>query len=93
MSVTLQLSLLHLTDKFSLDESFMHPRLYIVLLFELNDIAVMLLSGKSMQFDTVKNYLNKIYDQTGNGKVNKMWIMYWQMSTKLSRVCVIVERK
>ena len=73
MSVTLQLSLLHLTDKFSLDESFTHPRLLKVLLFELNDIVVMLL----MQFDMLKNYLNKIYYQTGNGKVNKVWIMYW----------------
>ena len=50
----------------------MRPRLLKVLLFELNDIAVMLLSGKSMQFDTVKNYLHKIYDQTGNGRVNKI---------------------
>ena len=68
VSVTLQLSLLHLTDKFWLDESFTHPRLLKVLLFELNDIVVMLL----MQFDMLKNYLNKIYYQTGNGKVNKV---------------------
>ena len=49
MSVTLQLLLLHLTDKLSLDESFMlRRRLLIVLLLELNDIAVMLLGEKSM---------------------------------------------
>ena len=74
--MTLQLPLLHLIDKFSLDESFMCPRLLNLLLFGLNDIVVMLLSGKSMWFDTAKNYLHKIYDQTGKGKVNKMWKMY-----------------
>ena len=31
-----------------------------------------------MQFDMLKNYLNKIYYQTGNGKVNKVWIMYYK---------------
>ena len=42
-------------DTFSLDESFMHPRLLKVLVFQLHDIAVMLLSGESMEFDTVKH--------------------------------------
>ena len=54
MSVTLQLPLLHLTDKFSLDESFMRPRLLNVLLLKLNDIAVMLLGGKSTELDTAQ---------------------------------------
>ena len=38
MSVTLQLSLLHLTNKFSLDESFVCLCLLNDLLFELNEI-------------------------------------------------------
>ena len=43
MSATLQLLLLQLTDKFSLDEPFMLPRFLKIMLFKLNETAVMLL--------------------------------------------------
>ena len=72
MSITLQLSLFHLTYKFSLDKPFMHSRLLNVLLLELNDIVVMPKSGKCLQ--SINCFLN-VYEDLARNEKWKSWML------------------
>ena len=89
MSVTLQLSLLHLTYKFLLDKSFMRPRLFNVLLLELNDITVMPLSWKCLQ--SINCFLNVYEDLARNAKpkpwmlIDQNCLIKWDGSEKVNQ--------